>query len=138
MTDSANSRTAVRLGWILTGLVTLTMIANGLFSIFGESFAREALEQMVTAGGFSMDKSAPLGVIMLICGIVYAIPRTAVLGAILMTGFVGGAICTEYRIGLVASASQLTNLALGLMTWAGLYCRDAKVRALLPFVRAER
>jgi DoxX-like family len=138
MVNSTNSRTAVRLGWVLSGLVVLMMIANGLFSIFGASFAREALEQMVTAGGFSMDKSAPLGFIMLICAIVYAIPRTAVLGAILMTGFVGGAIATEYRIGLVMSGSQLTNLVLGLLTWGGLYLRDAKLRALLPFVRDER
>jgi hypothetical protein len=134
MVASNLSAGTVRAGWIISGLVTLTMVANGLFSIFGKYFAPEAVEAMITAGGFPMHTAVPLGVLMLICGIVYIWPRTVVLGAILMTGFVGGAICTEYRIGLVFSASQFTNYALGLLTWLGLYLRDTRVRTLLPFV----
>ena len=130
---SSTSLTTTRWGWALSILVTVAMIANGLFSIFGEWFAPDALAQMMQAGGFALDTAHPIGLIMLVCAVVYIIPRTAMLGAILMTGFVGGAICTEYRIGLVFSSSQMTNFLLGVLPWVGLYLRDARVRALIPF-----
>jgi hypothetical protein len=56
-----------------------------------------------------------------------------VLGAILVTGFLGGAICTHFRLGELASPPQLICILLGLMTWGGLYFRDSRIRALLPF-----
>ena len=132
MSDTVGSGFGSKLGWTLSILVTVALVANGLFSLLGRLFAPEALAAMSAAGGFTMDQTTTVGAIMLIGAIVYAIPRTAVLGAILLTGFVGGAICTEYRIGLVFSASQLTNVILGILPWAGLYFRDPRVRALLP------
>jgi hypothetical protein len=72
---------------------------------------------------------------MLACAILYAIPATSVLGAILVTGFLGGAICAHVRIAELGSPPELISLLLGVMTWGGLYARDARIRAILPLVR---
>ena len=132
MVVTTNSSAAWKMGWTLTVLVTLALLANGLFSVFGRYFAPEAVAAMAREGGFTPAQSLTVGWIMLVCGLLYAIPRTAVLGAILLTGFVGGAICTEFRIGLILSASQASNVLLGILPWGGLYLRDARLRALLP------
>ena len=134
MIDNIGPGYGSKVGWTLSILVTVAMLANGLFSIFGPWFAPVAIAAMSQAGGFTAEQSWAVGFLMLIGAIVYVIPRTAVLGAILLTGFVGGAICTEYRIGLIFSASQLTNVILGILPWAGLYFRDPRVRALLPLM----
>ena len=63
------------------------------------------------------------------------IPATAVLGAILVTGFLGGAICAHVRIGELGSPPELISLLLGAMTWGGLYARDPRIRAILPLIR---
>jgi hypothetical protein len=69
---------------------------------------------------------------MLLCAVTYAIPRTAMLGAILITGFFGGAICVHVRIGEIGSLPQIICLLLAAMAWGGLYLRDTRVRALIP------
>jgi len=70
-----------------------------------------------------------LGIVELGCTVVYLIPRTAALGAILMTGFLGGAIATHVRIG----EPFYLQVILGMLVWGGLYLRDARLRALIPF-----
>lgn len=70
-----------------------------------------------------------LGVLELLSCIVYVIPRTAVLGAILMTGYLGGATATNVRVG---DPSYIMTVTLGVLVWAGLFLRDARVRALIP------
>ena len=72
-----------------------------------------------------------LGLFELACTIIYLIPRTATLGAILVTGYLGGAIATHVRIGETGYA----HLVLGVAIWGGLYLRDPRLRALIPFVR---
>jgi hypothetical protein len=86
------------------------------------------------ASNFPMRLAPALGIVTLVCTILYAIPQTAVLGAILVTGFLGGAIATHFRLGEIGSPPQLICLLLGILTWAGLYLRDTRVRALLPFM----
>jgi len=75
-----------------------------------------------------------MGILILICAILYALPQTAVLGAILVTGFLARAICTHFRLGAIASPPQIISLVLGLMTWGGLYLQNGNVRSLMPFV----
>jgi hypothetical protein len=77
-----------------------------------------------------------LGVIGLICTILYAVPRTSVLGAILLTGYLGGAIASHLRLGDPIFTHTLFGLYLGLLAWGGLYLRDARLRALIP-LRAD-
>lgn len=73
-----------------------------------------------------------IGLLELACAVFYAIPRTAVLGAVLLTGYLGGAIATHVRIGDPASVGPLI---LALIAWGGLYLREQRLRALLPIRR---
>jgi hypothetical protein len=113
-------------GYALSVIVILTLIADGIYSLIPS----EALRQMSEQGGFKLEQAPMLGIIMLICGVLYAIPRTTYLGAILATGFFGGAICTEVRIG--GSPAEIASIVLCMMVWAGLFLRDSRLRALLP------
>jgi hypothetical protein len=90
---------------------------------------------MLQETGFAMDLTRVVGPIIFACAILYAVPATAVLGAILVTGFLGGAICAHVRIGELVSPPELVSLLLGALTWGGLYARDVRVRALLPLIR---
>ena len=67
------------------------------------------------------------------CTLLYATPRTAILGAILMTGYLGGAIATHLRVGSPVFTHILFGLYLGLLMWGGLYLRDAHLRTMIPF-----
>lgn len=121
------------IGYVMSGAVVLAMLADAGVQLF----APGKLKAEMDATGFSMDLATPLGIIMLVCGVLYAIPRTAVLGAILITGFLGGAICTHFRLGEFATPPQLICLLLGVLAWGGLYLRDARLRALLPLTSPQ-
>jgi len=82
--------------------------------------------------GFSERFIVPIGILELICVVVYLIPRTSVLGAILLTGLLGGATVTTLRIG---DPTFPMPVVLGMMAWGGLYLRNARLRALLPLRR---
>jgi hypothetical protein len=75
----------------------------------------------------------PLGIVALACTALYAIPRTSVLGAILLTGYLGGATATQVRVG---STSYLFPVVLGILLWLGIYLRDIRVRGLVPLADA--
>jgi len=73
-----------------------------------------------------------LGVLLLACTLLYAVPRTAVLGAILLTGYLGGAVATHLRVGDPLFSHVLFGVYMGVALWLGLYLRDARLRALVP------
>ncbi len=94
--------------------------------------SRSAAHAQLAATGFA-DSAGPLiGITALGCALFYAVPQTAVLGAILVTGFLGGAFCTHFRLGTIGSPPQMISLVLGVMAWGGVYLRYAEVRRLLP------
>jgi hypothetical protein len=109
-------------------LVVLALLTDAAVNLL----TPETIAGEVIATGFKISQTPALGTIVLFCALLYAIPRTAVLGAILVTGFLGGAICTHFRLGEVFSPPQIVGLVLGALTWAGIYLRDARLRALLP------
>jgi hypothetical protein len=76
----------------------------------------------------------PLGILELLCVVVYAVPRTAVLGAILLTGYLGGAMLTHLRIG----EPVYTHVVLGVFLWLGLFLREPRLRELLPLRKRDR
>jgi len=117
-------------GRALSVLVTLALLADAAQFLF----LRSTTKAEFAATGFADSAAAPLGITILFCAVLYAIPQTAVLGAILVTGFLGGAICIHFRLGAIGSPPQIISLVLGLMTWGGLYLRNGHVRSLLPFV----
>jgi len=118
-------------GRIMSGFVVIALVADGAIQLF----APAQLTSMLQETGFAMDLTRVLGPIILACAVLYAIPATSALGAILVTGFLGGAISAHVRIGELGSPPELISLLLGAMTWGGLYARDPRIRALLPRVR---
>jgi hypothetical protein len=118
-------------GRILSALVVIALVADGSIQLFAPAQMASLLQQT----GFTMDLTRVVGSIALACAILYAIPVTAVLGAILITGFLGGAICAHVRIGELGSPPEIVSLLLGAMAWGGLYARDLRIRAILPLIR---
>jgi hypothetical protein len=118
-------------GRIMSAIVVIALVADGTIQLFVPAQIASALQET----GFAMDLARVVGPIILACAILYAIPATAVLGAILVTGFLGGAICAHVRIGEFGSPPEIISLLLGAMTWGGLYARDSRIRAILPLIR---
>ncbi|MGJ7506546.1 DoxX family protein [Variovorax sp. GT1P44] len=131
MEQASLDMAAVWTGRALGGIVVLLLLADGLVNLF----APELTSKAMVATGFPLALSRPLGVLILVCAALYAVPQTSVLGAILVTGFLGGAICAHFRLGLFLSPPQVVSLLLGIATWASLYLRFGALQALLPFVR---
>ena len=84
-----------------------------------------------------MSLSVELGIIELVCVVVYVIPRTSILGAILLTGYLGGAVATHLRV-LDPFFDTIFPILIGALVWGGIYLRDARLRALVPFQNRDR
>lgn len=131
MTSSATPTAAPKwmtiAGWIATALP-----AAMLFFSASMKFAKPpaAMEGM-TKFGYPDGLLNTLGVVEVACTVIYLFPRTAVLGAVLLTGYLGGATATHVRV----SDPWFIPVVLGVLVWLGLYLRDARVRALLPLRR---
>lgn len=131
MDHALHGAAAVWTGRTLGALVVLLLLADGLVNLLAPELASKAM----AVTGFPMELSRPLGVLILVCAVLYAIPQTSVLGAILVTGFLGGAICAHFRLGSLLSPPQVVSLLIGLATWASLCLRLGAVQALLPIIR---
>jgi hypothetical protein len=118
-------------GLILSGVVTAFLLLDGAMKLIPLEVVTETSAQL----GLGAHLARPLGIITLACTILYAIPRTSVLGAILLTAYMGGAIATHVRVGSPLFSHILFGVYLGLMIWGGLYLRDPRLRALIPFSR---
>ena len=118
-------------GRIMSAIVVIALAADGTIQLF----APAQIASMLQETGFAMDLTRVVGPIILACAILYASPATAVLGAILVTGFLGGAICAHVRIGELGSPPEIISLVLGALTWGGLYARNSRIRAILPLIR---
>ena len=117
-------------GRIMSAFVVVALVADGAVQLFAPAQIASTLQET----GFA-DLTRVVGPLILACAILYAIPATSVLGAILVTGFLGGAICAHVRIGELGSPPEIVSLLLGAMTWGGLYARDPRIRAILPLIR---
>jgi len=129
--DAKSLHRAQWAGRIMSALVIIVLVADGTIELFAPS----QIVSMLQETGFALELTRVVGSMVLFCAILYAIPSTAVLGAILVTGFLGGAICAHVRIGELGSPAEIICLLLGALTWGGLYARDPRVRAILPFIR---
>src|ERR1700691_1299994 len=118
-------------GRTMSALVVIALAADGAIQLF----APAQIAGMLQETGFAMDLTRVVAPFILACPSLYAIPATPVLGAILVTGFLGGAICAHVRIGELGSPPEIISLLLGAMTWGGLYARDPRIRAILPLIR---
>ena len=113
-------------GRIISALAVLFLLFDGAIKVLQLAPAVEASAQL----GYSAPVTLGLGVLTLACLAVYLLPRTAPLGAILLTGYLGGAIATHVRLGSPAF-SVAFPLLLGALLWGGLSLRDARLRALI-------
>jgi hypothetical protein len=125
----APSRTTLWISFGLSALVVLFLLADAGVSLFAPHLLADVQAQV----GFPSDLSPLLGGIMLLCALLFAIPGTATIGAILITAFAGGAICTHVRVGEIGSPPQFIALALAAAAWLSLWLRDANVRRAVGF-----
>jgi hypothetical protein len=122
------SRKQLWTGRILSGLAVLFL----LFDAVGKLARPAAVIDGTTQLGWPVSVILPLGIIQLVCLIAYLTPRAAILGAILWTGYLGGAVATHVRIGNPLFSHILFPTYVAALLWGGLWLRDRRVRALLP------
>ncbi|MBD9448332.1 MULTISPECIES: DoxX family protein [unclassified Rhizobium] len=120
-------------GTVMSGLIVAFLVFDGAIKLVPIVPVTETM----TALGYSGDPmlARGLGSLTLLCALLYAIPRTSVLGAILLTGLLGGAIATHLRVGSPVFSHLLFGGYLGLIAWGGLYLRYEAVRKMIPFRR---
>ena len=128
-TFGARSRPAVWGGRMLSGLAVAFMLFDGGIKLVPLPVVTETMGQIGWPATPEMARG--LGLLALVCTALYAAPRTSLIGAILLTGYLGGAIATQLRIGAPLFSHILFGVYLGLMVWGGLMLRDTRVRALL-------
>ena len=127
----SNSKVLFWLGWGLSGLTVLFMLFDGIAKLAMEQHVVEATTKI----GYPVDAIRPLGTVLLACTVLYALPRTAILGAILLTGYLGGAVASKVRIEDPFFSSILFGVYFGIIAWGGLYLRDDRLRTLIPVRR---
>lgn len=115
-------------GYILSGLPAIFLILDAV----GKLFKPEVVVKGTVELGYPESVIVPLGILLLVCTIIYLIPQTAVLGAILLTGYLGGTVATHVRIGNPLFTHILFGVYLGVMLWLGIYFRDSRLRQLVP------
>jgi hypothetical protein len=127
------SRPALWLGRVLSGLVILFMLFDGAIKLVPWPVVTETMDRI--GYGSSETLARTLGAITIASTILYAIPPTSILGAILLTGYLGGAIASHVRIDSPLFSHVLFGFYLGLMVWGGLWLRDRSLSRLIPFRR---
>jgi hypothetical protein len=123
---------ALLIGYILSGLIVAFMLLDSAMHVAKPPQVVEAFDKL----GFPVGLSLLIAVLAFVCAALYAVPRTSVLGAILLTGYLGGATALQVRI----DGTYWFSVLMGVLAWLALYLRDERVRRLVPLGadRAER
>jgi hypothetical protein len=124
---SANKRPIA--GYVLTALVAAFLAFDAAMKVLQLAPAMQGTIEL----GYPAGSVLVIGVIELVCLVLYLIPQTSVLGALALTGYLGGAIATHVRVGSPLLTHTLFPIYVALMVWGGLYLRERRLRALLPF-----
>ena len=119
------SNKALWTGRVMSTLPVLMLVMSGVMKI------AQTAEVVKGFADWPARSAVPLGILELACTVVYVVPRTAVLGAILLTGYLGGATAVSVRLG----APFILPVSFGVLVWGGLYLRDPRLRSLIPFRR---
>jgi hypothetical protein len=120
-------RSARRVGYAITGLVALFLLFDSVTKLLRLTVVVDATVQM----GFPAWTVPVIGATLLVCLGLYLVPRTAVLGAVLLTGYLGGAVCAQLRIEAPLFSTLLFPVYVGVLVWLGLYLRSAALRTLV-------
>lgn len=129
---AAVSRSALWSARILSALVALFLLFDAVGHITKPAPVVDAFARL----GYPISTSLGIGILELLCLVVYVIPRTEVLGAVLLTGVLGGAVATHLRVGSPLFEAYIFPLLVGLFVWGGIWLRDVRLRALYPLRRA--
>ena len=129
--EDGSSKARIWPGYVFSALPVLFMLMSSAMKLSQQPMVIEGFAR----SGMSAGLVTAIGVVELLCVVVYLVPATSVLGAILVTGYLGGAIMVHVRAGEVVF---IAPLLLGMLAWGGLYLRDERIRALLPTRRPHR
>lgn len=130
-TESSISNKRLWAGRIMSGLPTLFLVVDGSMKLYKPRVVVETTVQM----GYPESAIVGLGVVLLLSTLLYLLPRTAILGAILLTGYLGGAVASQVRVSAV-SFNIIFPVLIGALLWGGLWLRDRGLQALIP-LRAQ-
>ena len=114
-------------GRVLSGLAVLFLLVDGAMKLWKPTVVVEANQQL----GYPESDIVGIGVVLLICTLLYILPRTSILGAVLLTGYLGGAVASQVRVGN-GWFNVVFPVMLGAIVWSGLWLRDIRVRTWLP------
>lgn len=130
MSHNPISKKTIWAGRVLSALAVLFLLFDGTIKFFMDKLPPEALEAGA-ALQWPIEKMPLVGTILLICTLLYIIPRTSVLGAILLTGYLGGAIASHVRVSSPLFTHTLFPIYIAVFIWLGLYLRDTRARNIL-------
>jgi hypothetical protein len=125
---AAPSKSRLWTGRILSILTILFLLFDGIMKLVRPLPVTQAMTQL----GFPQNLSVPIGIILLLCTALYAIPSTSVLGAVLLTGYLGGAVVSQLRIGASLFGSTLFPIYFAVLMWASVYLLEPRLRAVFP------
>lgn len=125
--QGSGSKGSLWTGRVLSGVVVLFMLFDSVTKILKTQQVIDATIRI----GFPLSTIVPIGIVLLVCTILYALPQTSVLGAILLTSHLGGAVSANVRAGSPVFNSAFA-IVFGVLVWLGLYLREPRLRALLP------
>jgi DoxX-like family len=121
------SNTARWAGYVTSALPALFLLLDGVMKLFKPALVVEATTKL----GYQENVIVPLGIVLVLCTVLYLVPRTSVIGAILLTGYLGGAVATHVRVD-EGAFPILFPVIMGILIWGGLYLREPRLRAMLP------
>jgi len=124
---TGNPQWMIWLGWVVSVLPVLGLVMSAVFKFLKPADLVKEFGRL----GWPENLAFGLGIVEIVCTILYVIPQTSVLGAILLTGYLGGATATHVRIG----DGFVPPIVMGVLIWLGLFLRDARLRALIPLRR---
>lgn len=130
MGKGSNSKGTLWAGRITSGLAVAFLLLDGVMKFFMDKLPPEALEAGA-ALQWPIEKMPLVGTLLLLSLVIHLIPRTAILGAILLTGYLGGAIASHVRVSNPLFTHILFPVYIAILIWLGLYLRDARVRAII-------
>jgi hypothetical protein len=126
--SAPTSVAGTRVGWVLTGLLTLFLVFDGVTHVLNVQQVKESMADLGFASG---NAAVGIGVVELVLLALYVVPRTAPLGAVLLTGYLGGAVAVQLRVEAPLFSTVLFGVYIGILLWVAVYLRDARVRELV-------